>query len=282
MDNYKNKVTFIACTCKRLNCFFGSMDNFFKNCLDHHLIKEFIIIDDNSSDADREAMKEKYPDFKFILKNPEQKGHSKSLNMIPDLVETKYFLNWEDDTEFLHPKNYVTDAINILESDQANDLNIKQVLFNDSGFSYSQQNDPDLQFDAPVPFMLHLIKDESLLPESVDTFIVGLQHWPGYSDNAFIMHTSIVKELGYFIEEPSTSEVDFSLKFRKKGYRTCFLKGAGLKWNSDISAYTMNGEQRWWDYYYAGVELKQIKYILTHIFEIKTWKIIWNLLTGKI
>ena len=163
MDNYENKVTFVVCTCKRLKCFFGSMKNFFENCLDHHLIKEFIVIDDNSSDEDRKAMKDKYPNFKFILKGPEEKGHSKSLNMIPKLVNTQYFLNWEDDTLFLNPKNYISDAIKILESNQATSLNIKQVLFNDSGFSYCQKNDNELQYLEPVPFMLHWIKDESLL-----------------------------------------------------------------------------------------------------------------------
>ena len=129
MNKFNNKVTFVVCTCKRLDCFFGSMDNFFKNCLDHYLIKEFIVIDDNSSNEDRQKMKEKYPNFRFILKGPEEKGHSKSLNMIPDLVKTEYFLNWEDDTEFLNPKNYITDSIKILESHNANKLNIKHYLF---------------------------------------------------------------------------------------------------------------------------------------------------------
>ena len=282
MQEFKNQVTFVVCTCKRLKCFLGSMENFFENCLDHHLIHEFIVLDDNSTEEDRKVMQEKYPNFKYVMKTPEQKGHSYSLNLIPELVKTKYFLNWEDDTEFLNKKNYISDAIKILESNNANNLNIKQVLFNDSGFSYQKKQNKELEYNDPVPFRLHLITDESILPKSADDFIVGLQHWPGYSDNAFIMHTSIIKELDYFIDTPSTSEVDFSLKFRNKGYRTCFLEGAGLKWNSEISAYTMNGEQRWWDYYYAGVELKQIKYIITHILEIKTWIIIWNLITGKI
>ena len=50
------------------------------------------------------------------IKKYSEKGHSKSLNMIPKYVKTKYFLNWEDDTEFKYPKNYITDAIDILES----------------------------------------------------------------------------------------------------------------------------------------------------------------------
>ena len=30
MDKYKNKVSMVICTCKRLNCFIKSMDNFFE------------------------------------------------------------------------------------------------------------------------------------------------------------------------------------------------------------------------------------------------------------
>ena len=45
------------------------MDN--TKIVNHHHIKEFIIID-NSSDED-ESYEEKYPDFKFILKGPEEK-----------------------------------------------------------------------------------------------------------------------------------------------------------------------------------------------------------------
>ena len=63
MDNYENKVTFVVCTCKRLKCFFGSMENFFENCLDNHLIKEFIVIDDNSSDEDRKSYERKISKF---------------------------------------------------------------------------------------------------------------------------------------------------------------------------------------------------------------------------
>lgn len=190
----------IICTCKRLNCFIKSMDNFFKNCLDHQLISKFIIFDDNSSKFDRNYMIKKYPDFKFIFKQHSEKGHSKSLNMISKYVETKYFLNWEDDTEFKKPRNYIMDSIDILESTESIDNNVVQVLFNDSGFSYQQKNNDKLKKEKPIPHIVHIIDDETLLPESSEDFIIGIHHWPGYSDNAYIMHTNVLKKVGNFID----------------------------------------------------------------------------------
>ena len=145
-------------------------------------------------------MIKKYPDFKFIFKQHSEKGHSKSLNMISKYVETKYFLNWEDDTEFKKPRNYIMDSIDILESTESIDNNVVQVLFNDSGFSYQQKNNDKLKKEKPIPHIVHIIDDETLLPESSEDFIIGIHHWPGYSDNAYIMHTNVLKKVGNFID----------------------------------------------------------------------------------
>ncbi len=282
MKNYENKVTFVVCTCCRLESFIKSMENFFENCLDHELIYEYIVFDDSSSDDERNFMLEKYPKFNFIFKKFSEKGHAKSLNMIPKYVKTKYFINWEDDTEFIYPRNYISESIDILESQNAKNHNIKQVLFNDSGFSYYQKNDKNLYLESPTPIRLHTIDDESLLPESADKFIVGFHHWPGYSDNAYLMHTDVISKVGNFIEESSTSEVDFSIRFRNLGFKTCYLVGTGLRWNSKVSAYVLNNQNRWWDNCIIGVELAQLKYIFTHFFEFKTWKHVWYMIIGKI
>ena len=189
--------------------------------------------------------------------------------MIPKYVTTKYFLNWEDDTEFKHPRNYIMDSIDILESQESIDNNIVQVLFNDSGFSYQQKNNIKLKRTEPVPHIIHTISDESLLPTSPNDFIIGLHHWPGYSDNAYIMHTDIINKLGGFIENSSTSEVDFSIKFRNHGFKTCYLSNTGLRWNSNTSAYVLNGMNRWWDGIVLGVEYNILKYIFFNFLDFK-------------
>ena len=243
-----------------------------KKCLDHQLISKFIVFDDDSSEFDRNYMIKNYPNFKFVFKKFSEKGHSKSLNMILKYVETKYFLNWEDDTEFKKARNYIMDSIDILESKESIDNNIVQVLFNDSGFSYQQKNNDTLKKYKPIPHMVHTIEDETLLPESSDDFIIGIHHWPGYSDNAYIMHTDVINKLGGFIDNPSTSEVDFSLKFRNAGFKTSYLIGSGLKWNSKTSAYVLNNNIRIWDNKWFGVEYMIFKYIIFNFFRFDTWK----------
>ena len=130
--------------------------------------------------------------------------------------------------------------------------------------------------------MIHTIEDDTTLPISSDDFIIGIHHWPGYSDNAYIMRTDVINKLGGFIDNPSTSEVDFSLKFRNAGFKTCYLIGSGLKWNSKTSAYVLNGMNRWWDNIVLGVEYNILKYIILNFFKFQTWIIVWNIITGKV
>ena len=49
-----------------------------------HLIEKFIVIDDGSSQEDISKMKRAFPDFAFLIKSENSKGHAKSLNMILD------------------------------------------------------------------------------------------------------------------------------------------------------------------------------------------------------
>jgi glycosyltransferase involved in cell wall biosynthesis len=62
--------------------------------------KHLHIIDDNSSENDRQFMKERYPFIRFIYKTPEQKGHPRSMNMLLKEIKTPYVFNLEDDFEF--------------------------------------------------------------------------------------------------------------------------------------------------------------------------------------
>jgi hypothetical protein len=107
------KLTLTITTCKRIDLFKRTMDSFINCCSDILLIDEFICIDDNSSDEDRETMKKLYPFFKFILKRPDDKGHVKSMNMIVDIVKTKYLLHMEDDWLFTYKYDFITKAMEI-------------------------------------------------------------------------------------------------------------------------------------------------------------------------
>ena len=89
------------------------------------LVKEVIVVDDDSSDLDRyekqynhsfihlsynrgdeyaftyrTKMMERNPTFKFIFKTNDEKGHAQSMNILMDHVSTKYFVYIEDDWEY--------------------------------------------------------------------------------------------------------------------------------------------------------------------------------------
>ena len=58
---------------------------------------EIIVVDDASSNEDRTKMVELFPDFHFVFKSDEKRGHATSMNMIVKMVKTRYLLYLEDD-----------------------------------------------------------------------------------------------------------------------------------------------------------------------------------------
>ena len=107
-NNMKKNITFVTTTCKRLWFFEKTMDSFLNQCTDLYVIDKWLCIDDNSSQTDRDIMKEKYPFFEFVLKTPEQKGHAPSLNIMLERVNTKYVFLLEDDWETSAPFSLTT------------------------------------------------------------------------------------------------------------------------------------------------------------------------------
>ena len=72
----------------------------------YRFVKEVVIVDDSSSDADRAEMLRLYGDFTFVMKAHSQRGHASSLNMLMAHVKTRYFIYLEDDWKLL-PIPYV-------------------------------------------------------------------------------------------------------------------------------------------------------------------------------
>jgi hypothetical protein len=102
-NNIKKDITFVTTTCKRVDLFIRTMDSFLTFCKDIHVIDKWLCIDDNSSEEDREIMKEKYPFFDFVLKTESEKGHAKSLNIMLDRVKTRHIFLLEDDWQSSKP-----------------------------------------------------------------------------------------------------------------------------------------------------------------------------------
>lgn len=70
-NEMKDKIIVTMTTCKRLDLFEQTVNSFINCCQDRHLISEFFVVDDNSSDEDRKKMTELYPFIKFGWKAPD-------------------------------------------------------------------------------------------------------------------------------------------------------------------------------------------------------------------
>ena len=62
-------------------------------------------------------MQELYPFFTFILKDKNDKGHPRSMNIIKNSVKTPYLFHLEDDWKFFVKKNYIRDCLDVLSVD---------------------------------------------------------------------------------------------------------------------------------------------------------------------
>ena len=112
--NKKKKNITLTIIYKNLNLFEKTMNSFLNQCKDIHLIDEWICINMNNNNT----IKEKYPFFQFM--------NEKSMNIIRKKIQTKYWLNLEDNFLFFLPMNYISIGLEILERDNE----ISQILFN--------------------------------------------------------------------------------------------------------------------------------------------------------
>jgi hypothetical protein len=94
------RVSVTITTCKRLALFLKTMESFLQHCKDHDRVTEWLCVDDNSSADDRRQMAERFPFFRFVFKDADQKGHARSMNLILDQVRSRFVLHLEDDWDF--------------------------------------------------------------------------------------------------------------------------------------------------------------------------------------
>jgi hypothetical protein len=86
-DHTIEKVLIVFTTCRRVDKFLKTADALIKSLQMQGVyskkhIENIIVIDDQSSDHDREKMHSRFPDFVFVYKKPEHKGVSYYLHFI--------------------------------------------------------------------------------------------------------------------------------------------------------------------------------------------------------
>lgn len=203
-------------TCKRLDLFKQTMNSIINTWKDLHLVDMFYCVDDNSSEEDRELMKSMYPFFTFYFKNPEEKGHRQSMNIIWNTlqdVKPKYWIHLEDDWLYFHPRNYISNSIEYLERFKEKDVH--QIVFNKNyGLFYS-----DMERVGGISLTPDLV-----LHEKRDGLVgKNCGYWPHYSLQPSISRTEIILSLGNYDSANSFFERDYANKYFSRGFKTAFF-----------------------------------------------------------
>ncbi|MET4576477.1 glycosyltransferase [Ottowia thiooxydans] len=250
-------VTFTITTCKRLDLFERTMNSFLNCCQDLHRIQRFICADDNSSEQDRQRMRELYPFFEFVFKSPNQKGHARSMNLLRAEVRTPYWLHMEDDWEFLVPMPYVERAVEVLQAEP----DVAQVLFN--------RNYAETLTDRALVGGFHrkhalsghrYVLHEHLPPEKHSEFfsrhpagVLSNLWWPHFSLRPSLMDTRKLQALAGFDEGPGHFEQEFANRFMAAGHGSAFFdlitcqhtgRLTSQKESGMANAYELNGQQQ--------------------------------------
>ena len=244
------KITLSITTCKRLNLFKRTMNSFINCCKDILLIDEYLGVDDNSSEEDREEMKRLYPFFTWIMKTPQQKGHMQSMNLIIENVKTDYLVHMEDDWLFISQDNYITSGLEILnqqsiralsdipENRKMGEKRFGQVVFNKS-YTELPENEVDGGFlcetnENNIKYLIHEYynpnTENELYEREVRKYRRSTMFWPHFSLQPSIMKTEIFKNIGNFKTNNQFFEKEFALKYHYDGnYVTCFLNKVSCK-----------------------------------------------------
>lgn len=121
---------------KRPELFKRTFKSLCDKCLDLSLVDEIIFVDDHSSEDQYKQMLEVifdyYPyldatELKIRWRTDGKRGLGYSLNTILDEISNEYCLHIEDDWEFIKEGSFITQALNILKSNDK----LFQVLFKD-------------------------------------------------------------------------------------------------------------------------------------------------------
>ena len=238
------RVMFTVTTCKRLDLFVKTMASILKCWTDLEKVDYFYCVDDNSSEEDREVMRQSFPFFDYLMKGPEQRGHMKSMNLIWNrLKEVKptYWIHMEDDWLFFKQEAYVARAIKVLESYKGE--NIHQVVFNKNyGLMMADiERTGGRMLDATT--RLHIKIDQQ--PGRHAGF------WPHYSLQPSMCRAETILALGDYTTANKFFERDYANKYFAKGFQTAFFEGiyslhiGKQHWETEgQNAYALNAESQ--------------------------------------
>lgn len=242
-NTFDKNIIFTMTTCKRFDLFERTLNSFLLNCIDIDKIDKFLVIDDNSSETDKEKMKQLYPFIEFIFKDVKDKGHVKSMNIIRERsLEYKYQFHLEDDWLFIWKDKYITKCKRVLDENE----NYGQCLLNKN---YSEAFETikggiikHLNNDY---FYEHEHYTGSDLDKHTRERSPSVFYWPHFSLRVGLTRTSIYNKIGEF-HSVSHFEMEFANRYTSYGYKTTYLKSiyclhiGKRTWENTANAYKLN------------------------------------------
>lgn len=251
----KQLITITSTTCKRLDLFKKTVNSFLECCLDFEKfeIDKWFVIDDNSSQEDRDEMKKLYPFMTFYYKTPAQKGHARSINMMLRHVHTPYLFHLEDDWQFYYKDNFFTLLYEIIQEKDE----YKQVLLNNMYGEIPEHEQLVGGYwhrtcGSGLNYIVHeytATEEEKLAFNRKWQFKPNCSYWPHFSFRPGLSKMEFFKNIGDFNEDVWHFEMNYAHKYVDKGYKTLFLPGMVCKHigklTSDregINAYVLNEE----------------------------------------
>lgn len=234
-----NDILITMTSCKRLNLFKETVNSFLACCSDlsEYLI-EWLVVDDNSSENDKREMMNLYPFMKFIWKSPEEKGHSKSMNIIRKHVldsGVKYVWHLEDDFRFFREGRWISKCISVLEDNSSlgqcllnrcygEDISVGSLI--GGGHRRYLKNEKLLKSSNFLRYYIH----EYSVGEALDKTYKKLNeqglnscaYWPHYSLRVGLTRTSVYQSIGEFNEKAEHFEMEYAYRY-KKFWLTAYL-----------------------------------------------------------
>lgn len=226
LGHHSTGITLTMTTCKRLDMFIRTIDAFFKNCTDSHLIDRVIVSDDRSTISDRATMAQRYPRFEYYYNDG---GQPRSLNFLFKSVTTEYTFHLEDDRQLTQKLDLLTTSMQIIEESHIDSfVSACQIGTKTDKVKSSAYNDWKYYIHEHVP-------DDNFWSD----WQLGNKSWPGFYLAAGLHRTAALQSIPY-MPDPQ-HERSFATKYWRAGYKVAFNCGPGLfdHIGKDRSSYDM-------------------------------------------
>lgn len=220
-------ITLSITTCKRLSLFTETINSFLNCCQDIYKIDRWILVDDNSSQEDRNYMLNNYPFFEFIFKNKQNKGHCHSMNIILHKVNSPYLFHMEDDWKFFEKRKYISECLSVLVENEK----YGQCLINRN---YSELTTDNIVGGIPkitknsTKYVLHEYCENSAQYDLFNKKYnnrANCAYWSHFSFRPSLLRTCIFKIVGNFKHDVAHFEREYSHRYFNSGFVSTFLDG---------------------------------------------------------